>query len=412
MRCTIAHLTTKRVGVFLLLSLLVTMAIAVSGTLTATWDANTESDLAGYRVHYGPGSGNYTTVKDVGNQTVYVADNLPAGEEYYFAISAYDRFGNESELSTEVSAVVPDSSLQVDIEYVNGDVLLNWDSIFTADSYEIYRSSTAYEYSAALQNVSETTFTDPGVSPPINAGMYYKVVAFSNGQIVHEFDPVGVLKIEKKKGITLMSLPIVPEDRSLTSVIGSQLTGGTTVGASDQVIFFTDQGSERAWLVEGSGTQYDGKWMNEAGSAEFSQDIDPNISFVVRILADHTDTHITFCGTVPMETERTITLKPGENYVGSCFPVSVSLLDTELAQDAVVIGGGSSKDSDLLLSWNGATFDVAWLAQNTGTQYDGQWMEESGNAVSSIQFKPGKGYIINIKSKPTNNSWTYPNPGL
>ena len=412
MRFTIAHLTEKRAGVFLILSLLIVTANVVSGTLTATWDANTENDLAGYKVYYGPGSQNYTTVKDVGNQTVFVADNLPAGEEYFFAVSAYDRFGNESALSTEVSAIVPDSSLEVEAVYANGEASLTWDAVHTADTYKIYKSSHPYQYSDVLQSVSQSAYTDPGATLAMNSGIYYKVAAYSNDQLIHEFDPVGVFQLELKRGLTLVSLPIVPRDRSLTSIIGSQLTGGNKASLSDRVIFFHESVSQAPWLAEGTGTQYDGKWMDPSGSAEFTQPVDPSISFVIKILPEHQDTYITFCGTVPMETERAITLKPGSNYVGSCYPLPVSLLDTEIAQDGVVTGGTNSKDSDLLLSWQGNDFEVAWLYENAGSEFDGQWIDESGSQVSPIQFEPGKGYIIQIKLEQTNSSWTYPNPGL
>ncbi|HSN24149.1 MAG TPA: hypothetical protein VLS45_08295, partial [Methylomicrobium sp.] len=40
--------------------------------VTLAWDANTESDLAGYKVHYGTASGSYTTVVDVHKVTTAV----------------------------------------------------------------------------------------------------------------------------------------------------------------------------------------------------------------------------------------------------------------------------------------------------------------------------------------------------
>src|SRR5713101_5658964 len=60
------------------------------------WDMNTESDLAGYRIHYGTSSGRYTSSTDVGLVNVISVSNLQANTTYYFVVTALDRAGNES----------------------------------------------------------------------------------------------------------------------------------------------------------------------------------------------------------------------------------------------------------------------------------------------------------------------------
>ena len=55
--------------------LLVALLISVwarAEQVTLAWDANTESDLAGYRVHYGTASGSYTTSVDVHKVTTSI----------------------------------------------------------------------------------------------------------------------------------------------------------------------------------------------------------------------------------------------------------------------------------------------------------------------------------------------------
>lgn len=76
------------------------------GRVTISWNANTESDLAGYRVYRGNTSGNTSVeVVDVGNVTTYQWNGLTPGQTHYFTVTAYDINSNESAKSAEVSKV-------------------------------------------------------------------------------------------------------------------------------------------------------------------------------------------------------------------------------------------------------------------------------------------------------------------
>jgi len=81
---------------------------------TLAWDANTESNLGGYRLYLGNSSRNYTLDIDVGLQTNYTVTNLQEGQTYFFAVTAYDTSGAiESAYSNEVSKTItaPDDSI-------------------------------------------------------------------------------------------------------------------------------------------------------------------------------------------------------------------------------------------------------------------------------------------------------------
>ena len=80
------------IGIWLLLGLPVA---AIAGTVSLTWDSNTEPDLAGYKVHIGTSSGTYTQTVDVGHFNSYTDSSLSTGNIYVFAVTAYDIFGNE-----------------------------------------------------------------------------------------------------------------------------------------------------------------------------------------------------------------------------------------------------------------------------------------------------------------------------
>jgi hypothetical protein len=71
-----------------------------------TWDLGTEGNLAGYKVYVGTASGTYGYPGSpfaLGKVNTYTVNNLPIGQTYFFAVSAYDTAGNESALSAEVS---------------------------------------------------------------------------------------------------------------------------------------------------------------------------------------------------------------------------------------------------------------------------------------------------------------------
>lgn len=81
-------------------------APSTTGTATLTWDANVETNLAGYRVYMGTQTGVYGTPIGVGNTTAYTVGNLTGGRTYYFAVTAVDHDGNESLYSAEVMKAI------------------------------------------------------------------------------------------------------------------------------------------------------------------------------------------------------------------------------------------------------------------------------------------------------------------
>jgi hypothetical protein len=78
-----------------------------SQQVTIMWNPNTEPDLDGYKIYYGDTSGSYPNVIDVGNTETYIVTGLLPGETYYFAATAYNTLGLESDLSDELVYTVP-----------------------------------------------------------------------------------------------------------------------------------------------------------------------------------------------------------------------------------------------------------------------------------------------------------------
>lgn len=101
----------------ILLTLCIILAISIStawagSDVTLQWDANTEADLAGYKIYYGTTTGgpyNGTgavegpSPVDVFNVTTFTLHGLPDGMTFFVA-TAYDTELNESAYSNEVFA--------------------------------------------------------------------------------------------------------------------------------------------------------------------------------------------------------------------------------------------------------------------------------------------------------------------
>lgn len=75
------------------------------------WDPSSDPNVAGYRVYYGVESGTYIVSVDVGNVTQTTITGLAEGTTYYFAATAYDNAGNESNFSNEATYQTPAFSI-------------------------------------------------------------------------------------------------------------------------------------------------------------------------------------------------------------------------------------------------------------------------------------------------------------
>lgn len=104
----------KKLLCIILFFLWVGAASAATYQVTFEWNANTETDLTGYRLYMSPTSGQYTygqanALASVGNvTTTQVSITLDEGAKRYFVLTAFDNAGNESGPSNEVSWTAPD----------------------------------------------------------------------------------------------------------------------------------------------------------------------------------------------------------------------------------------------------------------------------------------------------------------
>jgi fibronectin type 3 domain-containing protein len=77
-------------------------ALASAASIELSWDANTEPDLAGYRVYRSTNGGGFEKIADVNEIPAYSDRAVERGKTYRYAITAIDKSGNESGRSAEV----------------------------------------------------------------------------------------------------------------------------------------------------------------------------------------------------------------------------------------------------------------------------------------------------------------------
>jgi hypothetical protein len=96
-----------RICVFLIALTFCNFKAQAAQSVTLAWDANTASNIIGYRLYAGTTSGVYTQEIEVGNNTSTLVSNLADGTTYFFTVTDYDTSGVESVHSNEVSYTAP-----------------------------------------------------------------------------------------------------------------------------------------------------------------------------------------------------------------------------------------------------------------------------------------------------------------
>jgi len=99
------------------LPLLLAAFAGVAGAMPVTllWDPPAGYVPSGYIVGFGPSSGTYSTIVDVGNARSFTAD-FAAGQTYYFSVKAYAEAGASawaSEVATVALGAPPPTSVAV-----------------------------------------------------------------------------------------------------------------------------------------------------------------------------------------------------------------------------------------------------------------------------------------------------------
>ncbi len=140
--------------------LMATSAMAqTTRTITAAWDANTDSVTRGYMLYYGTSSGNYQWSVDAGTQTSTQL-TLNVGSLYYFAVRAYDASANlgpaSGEATYDLRAAAPTASITATLSGSNA--VVTW-STTNAVSATINGTTVPLSGTQTIPVTATTTFT-------------------------------------------------------------------------------------------------------------------------------------------------------------------------------------------------------------------------------------------------------------
>ena len=104
---SISRAFRRRLLAFLLGCVVAALTAASIKAITLSWNPNSEPDIAGYVIYRGTKSGAYNSSNYVGNVTQYAPPNLVNDVNYFFAATAVNTSGLESDFSNEILVKVP-----------------------------------------------------------------------------------------------------------------------------------------------------------------------------------------------------------------------------------------------------------------------------------------------------------------
>ncbi|MBN1561854.1 T9SS type A sorting domain-containing protein [candidate division KSB1 bacterium] len=231
--------------------------IAWQDTVLIKWDANTDSDLAGYRLYRGRSEENLTISIDVGLTTSYLDTDVRNDSTYYYAVAAYDFAGNESAHSDVVKAVPtirPEAPSGITFRHDANSIMLIWDSQDFAHISRvfIYRSETANMTSARRVTKLKSVRTHIDRSLTTGKTFYYTLTVVDTAQI--ESFPSPVLEITPAASFTMQA-----EDAEYNGTVyvednhvGFHGTAFTNFESDDSAVEFTNMpgfgGGERTLI--------------------------------------------------------------------------------------------------------------------------------------------------------------------
>ncbi len=138
----------------------VVFSTVAADSVVVSWDPNSETDLAGYRLYRGYASRDYGAVSTVKDTSAGL--RLERGKKHFFAVTAFDSSGNESGYSDEVTYESPATPVMPKIVFLSpedGRVFVDTATVV----YEVVGDSSMVE--SHVVRIDDMTI-EPMVKPP------------------------------------------------------------------------------------------------------------------------------------------------------------------------------------------------------------------------------------------------------
>jgi hypothetical protein len=150
---------TKQSLCGLLFVVLIQFSVCASQTVTLVWDSSVDPNVKGYKIYYGLASHHYTDCVDVKNVTSAQIAISSSGATYYFAATAYDKLGNESDSSNEAVYTAPAPATLTNLSNSTGQFSFMI-SGNPGSKYAVQASTNLIDWLSVQTNTAPFTFVD------------------------------------------------------------------------------------------------------------------------------------------------------------------------------------------------------------------------------------------------------------
>jgi len=182
---------------FFSIALLIAMCsppAAATESVRLNWVGSASTEVVGYNVYYGSASGVYSDIISVSGDTTVSVDNLAEGVTYYFAVTAFNSSGMESEPSNEASYTVAGVAPPTGVPFimqalVGGGVQLGWQPSPTPgiQGYYVHYGTQSGSYDNVLWVPNGTQVSIMGLTE--SATYYFAVTALGSSGTESVFTP-------------------------------------------------------------------------------------------------------------------------------------------------------------------------------------------------------------------------------
>ncbi|MCX6354582.1 MAG: M28 family peptidase [Candidatus Aureabacteria bacterium] len=383
-----------------------------SGSATASdhsrfWDAGYPAIL-GIEDYHGGGDFNpyYHTVNDTRANCV-----LPYATRYIkAAVGALAQLGvlvpatstpTETPTMSPTSTPTPTASApappvitNISRDETSGEITISWTGSCDVDIY--YAIDMRSAFTIAQNNVSGGVWVDDGTltgGHPNSAGeRYYRIACAGTSR--YASDAVGMFRYLLAGADNLICLHLIPYNRTIEKVFGTQLTEGTVLTGDRIYTQYPDYGDLMRYAYLSSAYH---SWKGTLERVPVVQ----GKGYLIQIGAGHTRLTQYIVGKVPSASVGMPQFAWGYNLIGSIWPFDLSFDASNLKESGA--NAGSALTGDRIYSQSlrdyGGSLDYGWLSSSDGVWHGaltgfrrgyGCWYEIQGgkNPFSWYNMKP------------------------